>query len=97
MSGGSLLPEMTALIVPKQAAPLPAGSLSRAARLQAIADADSTLDRKLRERLAGIEISYLAGTRSWIVRAWPNDLPGLAKRLDGLPVDVLPDATFSAI
>lgn len=89
--------EMTALIVPKQVASPPAAGLSRSARLQAIADADSTLDRKLRERLAGVEISYLVGTRSWIVRASPDDLTGLADRLDGLPVDVLPDATFSAI
>jgi hypothetical protein len=90
--------ETAFLVFPSAPASAPDDADPRSIRLAQLADANSVIDRQLRERLADFEVDYMAGVGGWTVRTGRTlTLAELRTRLDGLPVNVADESSFSTL
>ena len=72
--------------------------LDRSARIARLEDRWADLDMKIRARLHGFELEFLAGVGTWTVRTTRRGARGeVVAKLAGLPVEVAPDERFHAL
>lgn len=92
--------QSTFLLVPTGDPPQIEGleKLDRAGRLLALTESRSGLDAEIRQRLAGLDVTFLEGAGMWTADAPTSIEPDeMRRRLAGLPIEVAEDSRFTTM